>query len=191
MIKVITTPLTHETVSGLKAGDMVRISGVIYTARDAAHARMMELIRSEKPLPFDIREQIIYYVGPCPAPDGRVIGSAGPTTSGRMDKYAPKLIEKGLTGMIGKGQRNDEVIRAMKQYGAVYFGAIGGAGALLAKCVKSQEIIAFEDLATEAVRKLTVEDFPVTVIIDSYGYNLYDLGRRQYCSSESFMKDTI
>ncbi|NLN64095.1 MAG: Fe-S-containing hydro-lyase [Clostridiaceae bacterium] len=180
MIKQITAPLTHETIAGLKAGDMVEISGVIYTARDAAHKRMMDLVISNQPLPFNIREQIIYYVGPCPAPEGKVIGSAGPTTSGRMDKYTPKLIEMGLTGMIGKGQRSDEVISAMKQYGAVYFGAVGGAAALISKCIISQEVIAFADLGTEAVRKMVVNRFPVIVVIDQYGNNLYDSGRKKY-----------
>jgi fumarate hydratase subunit beta len=176
----IDTPLTHNFVKSLRAGDMVEITGVVYTARDAAHLKLVELIHAGQELPFDIRDQIIYYVGPCPAPEGKVIGSAGPTTSGRMDKYAPKLIELGLTGMIGKGQRNAEVVEAMQKYGAVYFGAVGGAGALISKCIKSSELIAFPELGTEAVRKLTVESFPAVVVIDAYGNNLYDLGRKQY-----------
>jgi len=176
----IDTPLTHNFVKSLRAGDMVEMTGVVYTARDAAHLKLVELIHAGQELPFDIRDQIIYYVGPCPAPEGKVIGSAGPTTSGRMDKYAPKLIELGLTGMIGKGQRNAEVVEAMQKYGAVYFGAVGGAGALISKCIKSSELIAFPELGTEAVRKLTVESFPAVVVIDAYGNNLYDLGRKQY-----------
>lgn len=180
MRKKITTPLTCETVNNLKAGDMVSISGVVYTARDAAHKRMTDLILQNKPLPFDIREQVIYYVGPCPAPEGKVIGSAGPTTSGRMDKYAPGLIEMGLAGMIGKGQRDKPVVDAMVKYGAVYFGAVGGAGAFISRCIQKQEIIAFEELGTEALRKLTVVDLPAIVVIDRYGNNLYDTGRKKY-----------
>lgn len=176
----INTPFTHEYVKSLKAGDMVEITGVVYTARDAAHQKLVELIHAGTELPFDIRDQIIYYVGPCPAPEGQVIGSAGPTTSGRMDKYAPKLIKLGLTGMIGKGQRNAAVVEAMQRYGAVYFGAVGGAGALISKCIQSSELIAFPELGTEAIRKLTVENFPAVVVIDAYGNNLYDLGRKQY-----------
>jgi fumarate hydratase subunit beta len=179
MIK-INTPLTHECVKGLKAGDMVEITGDVYAARDAAHLKLIELIRAGKELPFDIRDQIIYYVGPCPAPEGKVIGSAGPTTSGRMDKYAPKLIELGLTGMVGKGQRNAAVVEAMQKHGAVYFGAVGGAGALISKCIQRSELIAFPELGTEAVRKLAVVDFPAVVVIDANGNNLYDMGRKQY-----------
>ncbi len=180
MVIKMNTPLTHEKCSSLKAGDMVEITGIIYTARDAAHQKLIELINSQKKLPFDLRDQIIYYAGPCPAPEGKVIGSAGPTTSGRMDKYAPKLIELGLTGMIGKGQRNGAVIEAMQKYGAVYFGAVGGAGALISKCVIGSELVAFEELGTEAIRKLTVVDFPAVVVIDSNGNNLYETGRKQY-----------
>ncbi len=180
MIMKINTPLTHECVKSLKAGDMVEITGTVYTARDAAHQKLLELVHTGKKLPFEINDQIIYYVGPCPAPDGKVIGSAGPTTSGRMDKYAPKLIELGLTGMIGKGQRNAAVVEAMQKYGAVYFGATGGAAALISKCIQSSELIAFEELGTEAVRKLTVVDFPAVVVIDADGNNLYDMGRKQY-----------
>lgn len=180
----INTPLTKDKIDYLKAGDVVELSGVVYTARDAAHKKLMELIVAGEKLPFDLTDQVIYYVGPCPAPDDRVIGSAGPTTSGRMDYYTPKLIEMGLTGMIGKGQRSKEVIDAMVKYGAVYFGAVGGAGALIAKSIKSQQVIAFEELETEAVRKLTVVNFPVIVVIDRFGNNLYDIGRKQYSSIE-------
>ncbi|HHV60903.1 MAG TPA: Fe-S-containing hydro-lyase [Clostridiaceae bacterium] len=176
----ITTPLDKKTVSSLKAGDLVRISGIIYTARDAAHKKLIELVNEGKSLPFDLTDQIIYYAGPCPAKPGMVIGPAGPTTSGRMDAYAPKLIELGLTGMIGKGQRSNEVIEAMKKHGAVYFGATGGAAALIANSIKSQETVAFPELGTEAIRKLVVEDFPAVVLIDSYGSNLYESGRKKY-----------
>ena len=157
----------------LKSGDTVLITGEIYTARDAAHKRMIDALKSGEKLPFEIENKIIYYAGPTPAKPGQVIGSCGPTTSGRMDAYAPELIKLGLTGMIGKGERSDDVVNAMKEYGAVYFGAIGGAGALIAKSIKAAEIIAYEDLGTEAVRKLTVENFPAIVIIDSNGKNLY------------------
>lgn len=176
----IKTPLTRDDIKCLKAGDMVELSGIVYTARDAAHKKLMELITAGEKLPFDLTGQVIYYVGPCPAPEGRVIGSAGPTTSGRMDYYTPKLIEMGLAGTIGKGQRSKEVIDAMVRYGAIYFGAVGGAGALISRAVQSQEVIAFEELGTEAVRKLTVVDFPAIVIIDSYGNNLYDTGRSRF-----------
>jgi fumarate hydratase subunit beta len=180
MIIQISTPLTHQSIQNLKAGDMVEITGSVYTARDAAHQKLTELILAGERLPFDLRDQIIYYVGPCPASEDRVIGSAGPTTSGRMDKYAPKLIEMGLTGMIGKGQRNAAVVEAMKKYGAIYFGAVGGAGALISKCVVSSELIAFSELGTEAVRKLSLVNFPAIVVIDQYGNNLYESGRKQY-----------
>lgn len=173
MIK-LDTPLTREKTAGLHAGDSVLISGEIYTARDAAHKRMIETLESGGTLPFPIQDQIIYYAGPTPAKPGQVIGSCGPTTSGRMDAYAPKLIRLGLTGMIGKGLRSDEVAEAMRENGAVYFGAIGGAGALIAKSVTAAEVVAYEDLGTEAVRRLTVKDFPAVVIIDRYGENLYE-----------------
>lgn len=176
----ITAPFGRELVKTLKAGDTVLLSGIIYTARDAAHKKMIELINQKKELPFDMKDQTIYYVGPCPAGEGQVIGSAGPTTSYRMDAYAPALIELGQTGMIGKGLRGENVINSMKKYGAVYFGAIGGAGALMAECIKSQEIIAFPELGAEAIRRLVVEDFPLTVIIDSCGNNLYETGKMQY-----------
>lgn len=173
-------PLDDEVINTLKAGDMVLITGTIYTARDAAHKKMIELLQMGKPLPFDVKNQVIYYAGPCPASEGLVIGSAGPTTSGRMDKYAPALIELGLKGMIGKGQRDDSVVKAMIKHGAVCFGAVGGAAALISKSVKAQEIIAFEELGTEAVRRLEVVDFPAIVVIDRYGNNLYVSGREQF-----------
>lgn len=176
----ITTPLTKDKIIKLKAGDNITISGVIYTGRDAAHKRMCEALNDGKELPFDIDGQIIYYVGPCPCRDDEVIGSCGPTTSGRMDAYAPELIKRGLCGMIGKGVRKPAVIDAMVKYGCVYFGAIGGAGALLANHVKKSEVIAYDDLGTEAVRRLEVENFPVTVIIDADGNNLYEIGRKKY-----------
>lgn len=173
-------PLTKQVAKELKAGDTVKINGVIYAARDAAHKRMISMIQDGINLPFDIKDQIIYYVGPCPAGPGQVIGSAGPTTSSRMDAYAPKLIELGLTGMIGKGLRSRDVIDAMVSYGAVYFGAIGGAGALIAKSIISEEVIAFPELGPEAIRRLVVRDFPATVIIDGYGNDLYKTGREKY-----------
>ncbi len=179
----ITTPLTREKVKDLKAGDSCLISGVIYTARDAAHKRLCELVAQGKELPMDIKDSIIYFVGPTPAKPGQAIGSAGPTTSYRMDAYSPILIEQGQTGMIGKGKRGPEVIEAMKQHGAVYFGAIGGCGALLAECIKEAEIVAYEDLGAEAIRRLVVKDFPVVVIIDSEGNNLYETGKANYLAS--------
>lgn len=176
----ITTPLTPDVIKNLKAGDSVTITGTIYTARDAAHKRMCEALKKGDELPFDVKNQIIYYVGPCPHREGEVIGSCGPTTSGRMDAYAPELIEKGLTGMIGKGIRNEDVKNAIVKYGAVYFGAIGGAGALIAGHVKKSEVIAYDDLGTEAIRKLTVEKLPVTVIIDAFGNDLYEIGKNKF-----------
>ncbi|EHQ91928.1 Fe-S-containing hydro-lyase [Desulfosporosinus youngiae] len=176
----IETPLTQEKLKALKVGDNVLINGVIYTGRDAAHKKMLEALERGEDLPFEMNEQIIYFVGPTPAKEGQVIGSAGPTTSGRMDAYSPKLIAKGLTGMIGKGLRAPEVIDAMKTYGAVYFGAIGGAGALIAKRIVSAEVIAYPELGPEAVRRLVVKDFPVMVIIDHEGNNLYEIGKAQY-----------
>ena len=181
----INTPFTTEDVRKLKAGDSCLISGVIYTARDAAHKRLCELVAEGKELPFDVKDSIVYFVGPTPAKPGEVIGSAGPTTSYRMDAYSPILIEKGQTGMIGKGKRGPEVVAAMKEHGAIYFGAIGGAGALLAKCIKKSEIVAYEDLGAEAIRRLEVEDFPVVVIIDSEGNNLYETGRANYLKSRN------
>ena len=183
MTKKIQTPLTREMVRELKAGDSCLITGTIYTARDAAHKRLCELVAQGKELPMDIKDSIIYFVGPTPAKPGQAIGSAGPTTSYRMDAYSPTLISIGQTGMIGKGKRNEEVVNAMKEHGALYFGAIGGCGALLSKCIKKAEIVAYEDLGAEAVRRLEVEDFPVVVIIDSEGNNLYESGRKEYLES--------
>ena len=179
----IKTPLTREDVRKLKAGDSCLISGVIYTARDAGHKRLCELVQKGEPLPLDIKDSIIYFVGPTPAKPGQAIGSAGPTTSYRMDAYSPTLIELGQTGMIGKGKRGDNVIDAMKAHGAVYFGAIGGCGALLGKCIKKSEVIAYADLGAEAICRLEVEDFPVVVVIDSFGNNLYETGRKNYLES--------
>ncbi len=176
----ITTPLTDDKILSLKTGDEVLISGTIYTARDQAHFRLVKLIEENKPLPFDPNGQIIYYVGPTPEKQGEIIGSAGPTTSYRMDKYAPVLIECGLKGMIGKGKRSAEVKEAIKTYKAIYFGAIGGAGALISKTVKSSKVIAYEDLLSEAIRQLVVENFPAVVINDVYGGDLYEAGRKRY-----------
>ena len=180
----ITAPLSREKVRQLKAGDSCLISGVIYTARDAAHKRLCELVAQGKELPLDLQDAVIYFVGPTPAREGQAIGSAGPTTSYRMDAYSPTLIAQGQTGMIGKGTRGPEVIAAMKEHGAVYFGAIGGCGALLSKCIKKAEIVAYEDLGAEAIRRLEVEDFPAIVIIDSEGNNLYEMGRAAYLAQE-------
>ena len=180
----ITTPLTAADARKLRSGDSCLISGVIYTARDAAHKRLCQRLTEGEPLPFDIRDAVIYFVGPTPAREGEVIGSAGPTSSYRMDAYSPALIAQGQTGMIGKGARGAEVIAAMKEYGAVYFGAIGGCGALLSSCVKKAEVIAYEDLGAEAIRRLEVEDFPVVVVIDSQGNNLYETGRAAYLASQ-------
>ena len=179
----VTAPLTREQARSLKAGDSVLISGTIYTARDAAHKRLCELVAQGKELPMDIKDAIIYFVGPTPAKPDQAIGSAGPPTSYRMDAYSPTLIAEGQPGMIGKGKRGPEVIAAMKEHGAVYFGAIGGCGALLSKCIKKAEIVAYEDLGAEAIRRLEVEDFPVVVIIDSEGNNLYQTGRADYLAS--------
>ncbi|MBE6008833.1 MAG: Fe-S-containing hydro-lyase [Lachnospiraceae bacterium] len=176
----IKTPLTKEKVRELKAGDIVKITGYIFTARDAAHKRMTEAVQKGEKLPFDPEDQIIYYVGPTPAKPGEVIGSAGPTTSGRMDAYAPKMMELGLTGMIGKGKRSIDVKEAMKNYGAVYFAATGGAAALISSHIKEAEIIAYEDLGTEAVRRLYIEDFPAVVVIDSFGNDLYETEKLKY-----------
>ena len=180
----LTLPLTREQARKLRSGDSCLLSGVIYTARDEAHKRLCELVAQGKELPLDIKDATIYYVGPTPAKEGQAIGSAGPTTAYRMDAYSPTLIAQGETGMIGKGKRGTEVITAMQEYGAVYFGAIGGCGALLSKCIKKAEIIAYEDLGAEAIRRLEVEDFPVVVIIDSEGRNLYETGRREYLESQ-------
>ena len=180
----VTAPMSREQARTLKSGDSVLLSGVIYTARDAAHKRLCELVDAGKELPLDVKDSIIYFVGPTPARPGEAIGSAGPTTAYRMDAYSPTMIEQGQTGMIGKGKRNEEVIAAMKKHGAVYFGAIGGCGALLSKCIKKAEVIAYDDLGAEAIRRLEVEDFPVIVIIDSEGNNLYETGRNAYLESQ-------
>lgn len=174
MEKYIVTPLSKEMAATLNAGDYVYITGKIYTARDAAHKRMDEALNANQNLPIDLKNNIIYYMGPSPAREGRVIGSAGPTTSSRMDKYTPRLLDLGLTGMIGKGKRQQPVIDSIVNNGAVYFAAIGGAGALLSKCIKESKVIAYDDLGTEAIRELKVEDFPVIVVIDSEGNNLYE-----------------
>lgn len=176
----LTTPLKDEDVERLKIGDAVLLNGVVYTGRDAAHKRLFELLKKGEDLPIDIEGQVIYYVGPAPAKPGYVIGSAGPTTSYRMDPYAPALIERGLKGMIGKGNRGEEVREAMRKYKAVYFAATGGAGALIAKSIKSSEIVAYEDLGPEAVRKLVVENFPVIVANDCYGGDLFEEGIKKY-----------
>jgi fumarate hydratase subunit beta len=176
----IVAPFDTETIASLKSGDRVLISGVVYTARDAAHKRMFEAIEKGEPLPFDIRGQVIYYVGPTPTKPGQMIGSAGPTTSSRVDKYTPALLDLGLKGMIGKGYRNQTVKDAIVKSGAVYFGAIGGSGALIARSIKSVEIIAYEDLGTEAIRKLVIEDFPAVVINDSYGADWYQQAIETY-----------
>jgi len=180
MVKKITLPLTDETLKELKTGDNISLTGVMYAARDAAHKRMIEALEQGKPLPFDIKGQIIYYMGPSPARPGQTIGSAGPTTSGRMDAYSPRLIAKGLKGMIGKGMRSQAVKNAMKEHKAVYMAAIGGAGALISKTIKKAEVIAYEELGAEAILRLEVEDFPVTVINDIYGGDLYHEGKAKY-----------
>ncbi len=179
----ITTPFTADTARSLHAGDEVLLTGTIYTGRDAAHKRLIAMLDEGKELPFPVKDAIIYYVGPTPTKPGHTFGSAGPTTSGRMDAYAPRLLSLGLRGMIGKGIRNDAVIEAIQQYQGIYFGAIGGAGALIGKCVKESKIIAFEDLGPEAIRELYVEDFPLTVIIDCDGNNLYSSGKEMYLKS--------
>lgn len=182
--KRVTLPLTEELAKTLKAGDEVLLTGTIYTSRDAGHKRMCETLAKGEPLPFNPENATIYYVGPTPAKPGQVIGSAGPTTSGRMDAYAPTMMSVGARGMIGKGARLPEVVDAMKKYSGVYFGAIGGAGALLARCIKKCELVAYEDLGAEALRELYVEDMPLVVIIDSEGNNLYELGRQDYLASK-------
>ena len=174
MEKYINTPIDDKIVSELKAGDYVYLTGTVYTARDAAHKRLYEALQRGEDIPLELQNNIIYYLGPSPAREGQVIGSAGPTTSSRMDKYTPLLLEKGLKGMIGKGKRSDEVIESMHKNHAVYFAAIGGAGALLSKCIKKSEVIAYEDLGTEAIRKLEVENLPIMVVIDDEKTNLYN-----------------
>jgi fumarate hydratase subunit beta len=176
----IETPLTDETVERLRAGDRVLISGVIYTARDAAHKRMVEALQRGEPPPFDLKGQIIYYVGPTPPKPGQVIGSAGPTTAIRMDKYVEPLLQLGLKGMIGKGYRSPQVKELLVKYKAVYFAAVGGVAVLLARAIKSSEVIAYEDLGTEAIRRLVVEDFPVIVANDIYGGDIFEEGRRRF-----------
>ncbi len=180
MEKKISLPLTEEIINDLKAGDYVYLTGTIYTARDAAHKRMDEALNNGEALPVDIVGQTIYYMGPSPAREGRPIGSAGPTTASRMDKYAPRLLDLGLKGMIGKGRRSDAVRDAIVRNGAVYFAAVGGAGALLSKAIVSSEVVAYDDLGTEAIRKLEVENFPVIVVIDKDGNNLYDIAQVQF-----------
>ncbi len=180
MVKKIMLPLTDEALAGLKAGDNILLSGTMYVGRDAAHKRMIETLDQGKPLPFDVKGQVIYFMGPSPARPGQAIGSAGPTTSGRMDSYSPRLIAEGLKGMIGKGMRSQEVKDAMKQYKAVYLAAIGGAGALISKTIKKSEVIAYEELGAEAIRRLDVEDFPATVVNDIYGGDLYQEGKARY-----------
>ena len=181
----VNLPLTEEKARQLRCGDTVYLTGEVYTSRDAGHKRMVELLRRGEDLPFDPTDATIYYVGPSPARPGQVIGSAGPTTSGRMDAYAPTLLSVGARGMIGKGARSPEVVEAMKRYSGVYFGAIGGAGALLAKCIKRAELIAWEDLQSEALRKLWVEDMPLVVVIDCEGNDLYEQGRKAYLNDHA------
>lgn len=183
----ITTPLTEDKVKNLKIGDTVLLSGIVYTGRDAAHKRLIELLDEGKELPLNIKDETIYYVGPSPAKPGQVIGSAGPTTSYRMDAYAPRLLDLGLRGMIGKGARNKEVVEAIIRNKGVYFGAIGGAAALIGKSIISSEIIAYEDLGAEAIRKIEVKDMPLVVIIDNEGNNLYEEGVKNYLKNYNVM----
>lgn len=176
----VTAPISKETYKSLRAGDSVLISGVIYTARDAAHERMTRLYAMGEEYPIDLKDSVIYYAGPCPAKPGEVIGSCGPTTAGRMDAYTPELLDNGLGAMIGKGARSKDVIDAIKRNKCVYFGAIGGAGALIARCIKKSEIVAYDDLGTEAIRRLEVEDFPAVVLVDCVGNDLYSMGQAEY-----------
>ncbi len=176
--RIVNVPFSKEEAATLKAGDYVYLSGTLYSARDAAHKRMFE----SEGLPFDVEGNVIYYLGPTPAKEGQVIGSAGPTTSSRMDKYTPFLLDKGLAGMVGKGKRSKEVIDSIIKNGSIYFAAVGGAGALLSKCIKESEVIAYDDLGTEAIRRMKVEDFPVVVVIDSQGNNLYETAVEDYLS---------
>ncbi len=180
--KKISLPLNDKITKELRSGDSVLLTGVMYVARDAAHKRMIETLDCGKPLPFDIKDQIIYYMGPTPAKPGQVIGSAGPTTSGRMDRYSPRLIAAGLKGMIGKGMRSVEVKEAMKKYGAIYMAAIGGTGALISKTIKKAEVIAYNELGAEALLRIEVKDFPATIINDIYGGDLYEEGKKKYGS---------
>ena len=180
MERHLQAPISKEELKTLKSGDYVYITGTIYTARDAAHKRMYETLQNQENLPIDIQDQIIYYMGPSPAREGRPIGSAGPTTASRMDKYAPRLLDLGEKAMIGKGKRSQAVIDAIVRNGAVYFAAVGGAGAILSKCIKESEVIAYDDLGTEAIRKLTIENMPMIVVIDSEGNNLYETAVKEY-----------
>lgn len=181
MDKYINAPLSDEDACSLRAGDYVYLTGTIYTARDAAHKRMYEALAAGEELPIDMHNNVIYYMGPSPAREGRAIGSAGPTTASRMDKYAPSLLDLGLKGMIGKGKRSQEVKDAIVRNRAVYFAAVGGAGALLSRSITASEVIAYDDLGTEAIRKLTVKDFPVIVVIDAEGNNLYETAIQEFC----------
>ncbi len=180
MTKRITLPLTEDIIDGLRAGDEVLLNGPIYTGRDATHRRMVESLDQGRPLPIDIKGQTIYYCGPSPTPPGQPTGAAGPTTSGRMDAYTPRLLKEGLKGMIGKGMRSEEVVRALQDEKAVYFGALGGGGALIAKAIKTSQVIAYEELGAEALRHLEVEDMPVIVVNDAHGGDLYKQGRAAY-----------
>ena len=182
MERHMTVPFGEKETSGLKSGDYVYLTGTIYTARDAAHKRMYEALQKGESLPFDLKDNLIYYMGPSPAREGRPIGSAGPTTASRMDKYAPTLLDLGEKAMIGKGKRSKEVMDAIVRNHAVYFAAVGGAGALLSKCITKSEIVCYEDLGAEAIRKLEVKDFPVIVVIDSEGNNLYETAIKEYCT---------
>ena len=184
MDRKINVPLSKEDAASLRTGDYVYLTGTVYTARDAAHKRMDEALKNGEKLPFDVEGNVVYYMGPSPAREGRPIGSAGPTTASRMDKYAPRLLDMGLKGMIGKGKRSEDVRQAVIRNGAVYFAAVGGAGALLSRSIESSEVIAYDDLGTEAIRRLQVKDFPVIVVIDSVGNNLYETAIREYCSEE-------
>lgn len=181
MERTIRAPFSKETARSLKAGDYVYIDGIIYTARDAAHKRMQETLDAGQKLPISIENTVIYYMGPSPARAGRPIGSAGPTTASRMDKYTPRLLDMGMGAMIGKGKRSKEVIEAIVRNGSVYFAAVGGAGAILSKCIKASKVVAYDDLGTEAIRELCVEHFPVIVVIDSEGNNLYETAVKEYC----------
>lgn len=174
------SPISEEDTGRLRAGDYVYLTGVVYSARDAAHKRMKEALDQGKDLPIELKNNVIYYMGPSPAREGRPIGSAGPTTASRMDKYTPQLLDLGLKGMIGKGKRTQEVKEAMIRNGAVYFAAVGGAGALLSKCIVNSQVIAYEDLGTEAIRRLEIKDFPVIVVMDSQGNNLYETAVSEY-----------
>ncbi len=185
----ITSPISKEVVKQLKCGDRVYLSGIIYTARDAAHDRMVSEYKKTKSFPINLENQTIYYAGPCPAKPGNVIGSCGPTTAGRMDAYSPLLLDNGLSCMIGKGVRNFEVVEAIKRNSAVYLGATGGAGALIAGCIKKSEIVAYDDLGTEAIRRLEVEDFPLVVLVDCDGNDLYEKGQKMYCKTDDTAKN--